>query len=921
MTTIERPAPIPSAGKPLPHAAFRAIPRPGVVGAVFKRDLVRYFSNPSGYLFITVFVFVSSWVAFCQQAFFNRNLANLDTLNYWMPILLLFFVPAITMTTWADERRQGTDELLLTLPARDAEVVLGKYLAALGIYTIALGFTLSHVVILYMLGTPDLGVMFATYFGYWLMGAMLISVGMVASLLSSTATVAFILGALFTAIPVLFNQLGSLGGERTGRVLEDLSVSSQFHDFGGGVIPIGGVFYFVSLTLAMLYVNVVLLGRRHWAGGEHSEKHGMHAAIRLICLFCALASVCVLVNNLGWRIDATSERLHTLSDETMRVIKKIPSDRPVFIQAYYSPEVPRDYVAVKDDLINTLKQASAMSNGRIRLNLIETDLFSTEARNAQKQFGIEPRQVMVVGEAKQSAEEIMLGVAFTSGAQEVVIPFFDRGLPVEYEITRSIRVVSREARKKVGVLDTDAKLMGGFDFKSMSQSREWNFVTELKKQYDVVSVSLDAPYPVDLDALIAPQPSSLTQKQVNALATYVRNGHPTLLFLDPLPVSNPEISPEIPKKPPGGMFGGGPPPEPKGSLAPLLDALGLDWPSNQIVWNPYNPHPLIQISDQELVFIGPGSNAEEPFNPKQVITSGLQEVLLFFPGLLRPKGGPGPEMIPLLQTNDRGGTLAFNEIVQQNFMGIAGTNPYREYIPTGKSYILAARFTGKAAPDEAEAASKDAKKADKAAESLRAEVRAVAIADLDLVSEQILELRRSGNENFVFDNVTFVLNCVDVLAGDESMVGLRKHRKQHRTLTRVEKITQKFIDDGQDQVKKAEEQAKVELNSAQKRLDDKVDALKNNKSLDVRTKQIMLDNISDVEKRRLDVEKASIEDDKRRAILESKADMERTIRSVQNNIRYLAIGIPPLPALVLGLVVLGVRLKREYIGVNVNRLA
>lgn len=912
-TLLERPTPAGEIARPTPGAL-----RPHVVGAIFRRNFLGYFSSPSGYVFITLFVLVSSYVAFCLPAFFANNLANLDTLNEYMPFLLLFFVPAITMGTWAEERRQGTDELLLTLPARDLEVVLGKYLAAVGIYTVALLFSISHVAILRSLGRPDPGVMASTYLGYWLMGSMLIAVGMVASIVSSNATVAFILGGLFCSIPVFAGLLGSgVNNPTVRRAVDVVSVSEQFRDFGSGVIPLSGVVYFVSIAGAMLYVNMILLGRRHWAGGERSRGLWAHALTRSIAVVVALGALTILTASFGSRIDASAEGLHTLSAESRALIAKIPKDRPVFIQAYYSPDVPREYVETRATLVNLLKQYAAVGGDKIRLNLVPTEPYSDQARDAQKRFGIEPKAVVSADESRQTASEVFLGVAFTSGLEEVVVPFFDPGLPIEYELTRSIRVVSSVARKKLGVLSTDAKLMPGMDFRSFNPTPEWAVVAELKKQYEVSQVDASGPITGNLDVLLVPQPSSLTQPQIDNLLAYIKKGGPTLLLMDPLPVFDPSLAPELPKPRAGGPFGQGAPPEQKGNLKPLLDAIGVEWPAEDVVWNSYVPHPQIEdLLQPEIVFIGPGSGTPDAFNPRQDATAGLQEVVAIMGGRLREKAGSGVDFSPLLKTGGMGGTETYREVeaALSNQSPLAG----RKGLRGGTTeYVIAARLTTPKPVDPA--------KADPA----KPKINVIAVADLDMISDVFFnlrrrglgELKRQGVPNLVLDNVTFVLNCVDTLASDDAFLAIRKRRPAHRTLLTIEEQTRKLAETVQRDREAAEAEAAKQLSDAQTKLNKDVDLLVADKSMDNATKEARLLYLRKVANDRLEVERVNIENQKRRAIQESRTVKEQQTRSIRNGTSLVALTIPPLFPALLGLVVFGLRSGRENRGASPSRMA
>ncbi len=902
-----------------------------VIAAIVRRDMRLAFSNPTGYVFVTLFIFLSAAAAFWQVQFFLNNLANLDQLNAVFPYLLLFFVPALTMGVWAEEARQGTDELLLTLPATDLEIVLGKYLAVLGVYTAALALSLTHVLVLMFLGSPDLGLMIGNYLGYWLAGAALISVGMLASLLTSHVTIAFILGALFCGAFVLIGPIAGGLSESLRNLVSPLGLFNAFDDFARGVVSFSGLIHFVSVVGFMLYLNVVLIGRRHWPVQAGGYRMGIHHGVRAAALVAAVIGLNVILGRAGVRLDVTAEGLHSLSEETVQILGELDPERPVFIQAFVSPEVPESYVQTRSNLVDVLKELDAAGGSRVQVRIEETEMYSPEARDARERFGITPRELPDLRSARSGFANVFAGVAITCGPEEEVIGFLDTGLPVEYELVRSLRVVARADRAKLGILSTDVRLFGGFDFNTMQSRQPWAMTEELRKQYDVVQVQPQDDYPDDLDALMVALPNTLTQEDMERLSDYIAAGHPTLLLVDPLPSFNLTLSPSEQKGAGANPFAGNqqPPPTPKGDIQGLLRRFGVEWNSGLIVWDRYNPHPGMAHLPPEVVFASPGNENAETFNKEAVGTASLQELVFIFPGRLQPSGSGDFTFTSLVQSGAVSGLTAYSQLVQRNFFG--GSQLVLSNVPRQASqhvYTMAAHVTGSAdgdgsagrsdpaadpagGSDPAGAEEDDSATNDAGGAGEAGPVNLTVVADVDFASQQFFEIRRVGAGGFNFDNVTFFLNLMDVLVGDESFIALRSKRVRYRTLEAVEQQTLAYTQQRVMDEDEAEQEAQAALDQARRRLTARVDEVRQRTDLDEQTRRIMVRNLEEVENRRFETLQTNIEAEKEARIQDSKEMMEGQIRLIQNTIKNLAALLPPVPVFLLGVFIFVRRRRRE----------
>jgi ABC-2 type transport system permease protein len=238
------------------------------VATIAKREFAAYFATPLAGVFLTIFVALTGAFAFYIGNFFDRGQADLYSFFAYHPWLYLILVPAVAMRLWAEERKSGTVELLMTLPVSPWETVLGKFLAAWAFVALALILTFPMWITVNLLGNPDNGVILASYIGSFLMAGAFLAIGSFISALTKNQVIAFILAAtvcflfVMSGVDMVQNTLRIWTPGIFASAVASMSFLTHFTEITRGVLSLPTIILFLSLIVFALFANVIAINQK-----------------------------------------------------------------------------------------------------------------------------------------------------------------------------------------------------------------------------------------------------------------------------------------------------------------------------------------------------------------------------------------------------------------------------------------------------------------------------------------------------------------------------------------------------------------------------------------------------------------------------------------------------------------------------------
>jgi ABC-type transport system involved in multi-copper enzyme maturation permease subunit len=555
---------------------------------ITKRELFAFFTSLIGYIYLIVFLVFS--VGLYVTPFFLRPEADMRAFFSNVPLLLCVFIPAVTMRTWAEDRKENTYELLLTFPMRASQLALGKYLANFIFYLIALACTWTVPVMLAWLGNPDNGVLVSGYLGLVLLGMLFLAIGQFASGLVKDQITSFVIalglcfgiylvGTQFFAaniVSTLESVLPFLAGMPLETILSrTIGVIDHYEAFARGVVDLSDVLYFAIWIALFLTLNVLFIDGR--------SRPRARTAFTVSCVVAALigmASNYLLTDTSFGRFDLTEDKIHTVPDAAGEILAELPA--PVTVNVYMSPEqeMPTGMKDLQRNVVDKLEELAIISGGQLEYNVIPLSVSEfyaeleqereetlatpaaetagddaeaagepdDEARSIERRMldkGIEPISVQALAQGEMTSKQVYssIGIAYRDKAEEIIPAVLPQLLPeLDYQILRTVLRLSREEPPVVAMVAPDSDIPPEVRqmYQQMGQPLPqtpdpYQGVMQILQAEDFrvrrVELTQDSPLPEDFDVLLVISPSSLSERQLWELNRAIHSGKPAILAI------------------------------------------------------------------------------------------------------------------------------------------------------------------------------------------------------------------------------------------------------------------------------------------------------------------------------------------------------------------------------------------------------
>ena len=425
------------------------------VGAIVRKELALFFGSPIGYLFLLAYMGVTLFVFFWGEAFFARNIADVRPMFEWLPILLVFLAAALTMRMWSDERRIGTLEFVVTVPASAWQFVAGKFLACWALLAVALALTLPLAITVAVIGNLDWGPVFAGYVAALLLGAAYLSIGLFVSAKTDNQIVALILATFACGAFYLVGSpfLAGLFDNEVGDALRALGAGSRFEAITRGVLDLRDLYYYVSIIGVFLALNVYAIDSYGWADdGREAQHRSIQRLTALVALNLIVANFWLSgIGALRW--DVTEGRQFSISDATRSYLAQLRE--PLLVRGYFSAKTHPLLAPLVPEMRDLLTEYEVAADGRLRLELVDPTAAPELEDEANSKYGIRPVPFQVADRYQSSLVSSYFDILVQYGDEYEVLDFRDlielkvtgetdldvRLRNPEYDITRAIKKV------------------------------------------------------------------------------------------------------------------------------------------------------------------------------------------------------------------------------------------------------------------------------------------------------------------------------------------------------------------------------------------------------------------------------------------------------------------------------------------------